>query len=134
MPQVQSLPRERRGTTVVSRGGRPGGLLRERCEDLRVDDGLPETDPVSASPSFESDPVRRQHSPQPRHVRLQAMRRRRRRAVPPDLIDQSFARYDLARREQQSSEDGPLLAAAQLDAAFVDLGLERTEDAEPEWR
>ena len=61
------------------------------------------------------------------------MCRGRRRTVPPYLVDQALVRYDLARTEQQGGESGPLLAAAQLEGAFLDLGFERTEDAEPDW-
>jgi hypothetical protein len=57
----------------------------------------------------------------------------RRRIVRPDLVDQSLFRYDLARTKQQGTQNGPLLAAAQFEGALLDLGFERTEDAEPEW-
>jgi hypothetical protein len=39
--------------------------------------------------------------------------------------------HDLAGTKQQGSENGTLLAAAQLDCAFSDIGFERAEDAEP---
>lgn len=58
------------------------------------------------------------------------MRRRRRRAVPPDLIDQALDRNDLAGTKQQRREEGLLLGAAELDRAIAGLSLERTEDAE----
>jgi hypothetical protein len=61
------------------------------------------------------------------------VRRGRRRTVPPDLVDQALVRYNVARTEQQSAQNGPLLAAAQLEGAFLDVGFERTEDAEPDW-
>jgi hypothetical protein len=56
-----------------------------------------------------------------------------RRALPPDLVDEPPVGHDLAGAEQQGSENGTLLAAAQLDGAFAELGFERAEDAEPEW-
>ena len=77
--------------------------------------------------------MRRELLAQPGHVCLQAVRCGCRRAVTPDVVDQSLVRHDLARTEEQGSEDGPLLAAAQLGCAFLDLGLECSEDAEPEW-
>jgi hypothetical protein len=46
----------------------------------------------------------------------------RRRTVSPDLVDQALVRYDLARTEQQGAQNGPLLASAQLEGAFLDLG------------
>jgi hypothetical protein len=57
----------------------------------------------------------------------------RRRIVRPDLVDQSLFHYDLACTKQQGTQNGPLLAAAQLEGALLGLGFERTEDAEPEW-
>jgi hypothetical protein len=59
--------------------------------------------------------------------------RRRRRALPPDLVDQALDRNDLAGPEQQRCKDGSLLAAAELERAIAGLGLERAEDAEPDW-
>ena len=76
--------------------------------------------------------MRRENSAKPRHVSLEAVRCRRRRTVSPDLVDQALVRYDLARTEQQGGENGSLLAAAQIESAFLDLGFERTEDAKPE--
>jgi hypothetical protein len=70
--------------------------------------------------------VRRERLAKPRHVCLQAVRCGGRRTVSPDLVDEALVRYDLARTEQQGGENGALLAAAQLESAFVDLGLERT--------
>jgi hypothetical protein len=46
-----------------------------------------------------------------------------RRTVPPDLVDQAFVRYEATRTEQQGGENSPLLTAAQLEGAFLDLGL-----------
>jgi hypothetical protein len=39
---------------------------------------------------------------------------------------------DLACTEQQGGENGSLLAAAQIEGAFLDLGFEGAEDAKPE--
>jgi hypothetical protein len=59
------------------------------------------------------------------------VRRRRRRALPPDLVDQALDRNDLAGTKQQRCEEGTLLGAAELERAIASLGLERTEDTEP---
>ena len=75
--------------------------------------------------------MRCERLPKPGDVHLQAVRRRRRRAVAPDLVDQALAGNDLISTEQQSCKNGALLAAAELDRAIADLGLERTEDAKP---
>jgi hypothetical protein len=112
MPKAQCLLREGRGSRVVAGGGRLGGLLHECLEHPRVENGAPEADPVSASPSLEGDAVRREHLAEPRDVCLQAVRCGRRRTVRPDLVDQALVRYDLAGTEQQGPQNGPLLAAA----------------------
>jgi hypothetical protein len=38
----------------------------------------------------------------------------------------------LAGTEQQGGENDPLLAAAEIEGAFLDLGVEQAEDAKPE--
>jgi hypothetical protein len=133
VPEAQCLFRDGRHSGVVAVGGGPCGLLHESLEDPRVENGPAEADPVSATPSLEVDPVRREKLAEPRDVCLQGVRCGRRRTVGPDLVDQALVRYDLPRTEQQGAENGPLPAAAQLEGAFLDLGFERTEDAEPEW-
>jgi hypothetical protein len=60
------------------------------------------------------------------------VRRGRRRPLAPDVVDQALVRHHLIRTEQQSSQYGPLLSTSQLERASVDLGFERTEDAEPD--
>lgn len=62
MPEAECVFREGRGSVVVAVGGRLRGLVYERLEDPRVENGTAQADPVSASPSLEVDPVRRQHS------------------------------------------------------------------------
>jgi hypothetical protein len=52
--------------------------------------------------------------------------------VPPDLIEQALDRHDLVPAEKQGCENSPLLAAAELERAFADLGFERAENAKPE--
>jgi hypothetical protein len=133
MPKAQCLLREGCGSRVVAGGRRLGGLLHECLEHPRVENGAAEADPVSASPSLEGDAARREHLAEPRDVCLQAVRCGRRRTVPPDLVDQALVRYDVARTEQQGAQNGPLLAAAQLEGDFLDLSFQRTEDAEPDW-
>ena len=99
MPEVKCLSRERCRTRVVSRGGRLTCLLHERLEDLRVENGRTEIDPVSASASLEDDAVRRKRLAKPGDVCLEAVCRGRRRTVPPDLVDQAPIRYDLPRTQ-----------------------------------
>ena len=52
--------------------------------------------------------------------------------IPPDLVEQAPDGHDLVPAEKQGCENGPLLAPAELDRAFADLGFEPAEDAEAE--
>jgi hypothetical protein len=52
--------------------------------------------------------------------------------IPPDLIEQAPDGHDLVPAEKQGCENRPLLAPAELEHAFPDLGFERTENAKPE--
>jgi hypothetical protein len=56
----------------------------------------------------------------------------RRGIIPPDLIEQALDGYDLVPAEKQGCEHSPLLAPAELERAFPDLGFEAAENAEPE--
>jgi hypothetical protein len=56
----------------------------------------------------------------------------RRRTLAPDVVDQALVGHYLTRTEQQSSQNGLLLATTQVEGASLDLGFERTEDAEPD--
>jgi hypothetical protein len=60
------------------------------------------------------------------------VRCRRGRILAPDVVDQALVGHYLPCTEQQSSQNGPLLATTQLEGASLDLGFERTEDAEPD--
>jgi hypothetical protein len=42
--------------------------------------------------------------------------------IPPDLIEQALGGHDLVPAEKQSCENSPLLAPAELERAFPDLG------------
>jgi hypothetical protein len=132
VPEAESLFREGRGSRLVAGGGRLGGLVNERLEDPRIENGWAEVDPVAASSSLEGDAMRRENLPKPRHVGLEAVRCRRRRTTSPHLVDQALIGYDLAGTEQQGGENGSLLAPAQIESAFLDLGFKRAEDAKPE--
>ena len=52
--------------------------------------------------------------------------------IPPDLIEQALDGHDLVPAEKQGCENSPLLAPAELERAFPDLGFERAENAKPE--
>ena len=116
-----------------ARGRRLRGIVRERRESVRVENGRAKDDAVSTPVALERYAARRERSTELRHVSLETVRRGCRRALPPNLVDEPAVGHDLAGTKQQGSENGTLLAAAQLDGAFSDLGFERAEDAEPEW-
>jgi hypothetical protein len=52
--------------------------------------------------------------------------------IPPSLVEQTLDGHDLVTAEKQCCEPSPLLAPAELDRAFPDLGFERAENAKPE--
>jgi hypothetical protein len=132
VPEAESLPRNGRGTWMVTGGQRLSSLLYERLEDLRVENSPTEVDPVAASPSLDGNPVRGESPAEPGHVGLQAVRCGGRGIVPPNLIDQALDGHHLVPAEKQDCENSPLLAPAELERAFTDLGFEPAEDAEPE--
>ena len=68
MPEAECLLRNGRGTRIVTSGQRLGGLVYERLEDLRVENGPTEVDPVAASPSLDGNPVRGESPAEPGHV------------------------------------------------------------------
>ena len=68
LPEAECLLRKGRGTRMVSGGQRLSGLLDERLEDLRVENGPTEVDPVAAAPSLDGNPVRGESPAEPGHV------------------------------------------------------------------
>ena len=65
-----------------------------------------------------------------RHIVLQDLRRRRRRLVGPELVDQPVGRKRLIRMDQEKCEQRSLLAAPDRELSPVVTDLERAEDAE----
>ncbi len=68
VPETECLLRDGGGTRIVATGQRLSGLLHERLEDLRVENGPTEDDPVAASPSLDGNPVRGESPAEPGHV------------------------------------------------------------------
>ena len=68
VPEAECLLRNGRGTRMVTGGQRLGGLVYERLEDLRVENGPTEVDPVAAAPSLDGNPVRGESPAEPGHV------------------------------------------------------------------
>jgi hypothetical protein len=111
---------------------RVGCVVDEVLEDLRVENGPTEVDPVPAPLSLDCNPVRGESPAEPGHVRLQAVRCGSRGIIPPDLIDQALVGHDLVPTEKQGCEHSPLLAPAEFERVFPGLGFERAENAKPE--
>ena len=132
MPEPECLLREGTGTRVVTGSQRLGCLVYERLEDLRVENSPTEVDPVAAPASLDRNPVRGESPAEPGHVGLQAVGCGSRWIIPPDLIEQALDGHDLVPAEKQDCEQSPLLAPAELERAFPDLGLECAENAKPE--
>ncbi len=59
---------------MVTGGQRLGCFVYEVFEDLRVENGATEVDPVAVTSSLEGNTVRGEDSAEPGHVRLQAVR------------------------------------------------------------
>ena len=68
VPEAECLLRNGRRTWMVTGGQRLGCLVHERLEDLRVENGPTEVDPVAAPPSLEGNPVRGESPAEPGHV------------------------------------------------------------------
>jgi hypothetical protein len=68
VPEAEGLLRDGRGTRMVTGGQRLGSLVYERLEDLRVENGPTEVDPVTAPPSLDGNPVRGESPAEPGHV------------------------------------------------------------------
>jgi len=134
VPQAQRLARSARGLFGIAGGKRIRRLIYERLEDPRVERRRAEIQPIAAAATLERDPVWCEHASEPRDVCLEAVANGRRWLLAPDIVDQAVVRHHLAGTKEKSSENGPLLATAELDLGFPCLGLERAEDAQHEWR
>jgi len=68
VPEAERLLCDGRGTRIVTAGQRLCSLLHERLEDLRVENGTTEVDPVAAPASLEGNPIRGESPAEPGHV------------------------------------------------------------------
>ena len=141
-PRARAAARRRaaaRGTARAPRASSadasprlPGraGTRDERLEALEVELARLERDRVARG--VRDDPiVRPERAPQPRDVDLQRLRRRRRRVLAPQHVDQPRGRDRLlAMRQQQRRQQRALLGGRQLDRAGWAADPERPEDRE----
>ena len=68
VPEAECLLRNGRGTRMVTGDQRLCCLAYKRLEDLRVENGPTEVDPVTAPPSLDGNPVRGESPAEPGHV------------------------------------------------------------------
>jgi hypothetical protein len=110
-PERERLGREGSGALGVSGLCRPQRLAEERLEEARVEHGIAESEAIPAVSSLDCDAAWDKCPPKPRHVCLEAVRRRPRRVVPPDVVDEAPEGNDLVRAKKERCEHSPLLAA-----------------------
>ena len=112
VPEAECLLGEGRGTRLVTGGQRLGCLVYERLEDLRVENGPTEVDPVAAPAPLDGNPVRGESAAETGHVRLRLCAAEAGGLIPPDLVEQALDGHDRAPAEEQGCEHSPLLAPA----------------------
>jgi hypothetical protein len=132
VPQAQRLARSACGLAAIAGSKRIRRLFYERREDPRVERRRAEIEPIAAPATLEYDPVRCEDASEVRDVCLEAVPNRRRRLLAPDIVDQAVVRHHLAGAKQESSENGLLLATAELDRGLPRPGLERAKNAQRE--
>jgi hypothetical protein len=125
-PQRQRAPHNRgRERGVPPTEGRPAPP-NQALEPGRVDRALRQLQRVPGTRS--ADPGRRGHQlAQQRYVDLQQFRRRRRRRLAPDGVDQPAARTFLARTHHQRGKQPPLLGRRHRHQAVITGELKRPE-------
>ena len=93
-PEIQCLPQQpRRPLRIALRERRPA-LASQALEAARVDLLAGDCEAVAAA--LRHHRALGEHLAQPRHVHLQRVEGRRRRSLPPKLVDQAIAGNDLA--------------------------------------
>ena len=126
-PEADRIVERRCCRRCVPRG-KPAPPLRDQAlEAQRVELVRLDRDPVAAL--LPADPRRpvRNRLPQLRYIDLQRLPRALRRPLTPDGIDETVDRHVPVRREQQPSQERPLLRAAERAPA---LHLEWPQDSE----
>ncbi len=127
-PQRQRRAQQLSRAPSVTVGERPAPVRDHDLELLDIDLTRHRREQVTAA-------TRQQHLvaerlAQMRHVSLQRLRRRRRRALPPKLIDQAIARDRLPTAQQQNRQQRPLLRAAKHNRPLLLDHLKRPQDTE----
>ena len=131
-PQGERPGRVLRSPHEVGLVRRGAGRIQLVAERPCVEGRAAELQQVAAATTHDPRPVPVERLPDPRDVRLEAMRGRRRRLIAPDLVDQPLDRDDLARVQQQDGENRALLRAPEPKRTPVRPRLERAEQPEPD--
>lgn len=129
-PERERFGSEGVGPLRVSRRGRLRCVAEERLEEASIEDGVAEMDAVPASTSLERDTAWNEDLPKPRHIRLDAVHGRGGRRFAPHLVDEPLDGNHLLGTKEERSEQGQLLATAELKRGVPDLGFHGTEEAE----
>ena len=125
--------RERLAQQQRSRSGSPAACALLPFFELlpeAVDVELARLDTERITSRLRLQTVVAQDAAQLRDIVLEDLRRRRRRPLVPELVDQPVGRKGLVRMDQQKREQRPLLAAPERELSSLVADLERTEDAE----
>jgi hypothetical protein len=140
-PQPQRLAQNPRGLPGVPSRQRVAPVVNQRAEAIKIELARRDAKEV-AMPTSHQCPVDRgvaigsgsdgavgtERLAQPRDLRLQGLRRSRRRSLAPQIVDQTVDGDDLASAQQQHSQQRPLLVAPQLERAITIANLERAEN------
>ena len=105
----------------------PAALRGERLEAHGVDLGRVDREAVAARLRHEQLAIA-ERAPEPRDVRLQRPGGRRRRASPPERVQEHVRRHHLPAREREHRQERALLAAPERQRLAVAGGLHRPQD------
>ncbi|GBC87637.1 hypothetical protein HRbin12_01653 [bacterium HR12] len=129
-PEVERRTERGGPTGRIARGDRAGPLEDPLLEPPSVDAVGLDAEQVPGGPCLDhrSSVVGPQRPAELRDVQLDRVSRGPGRMLPPDQLDQSVRRDDLADVQEQDREDRPLLRRPQPDVPVVGDDLERPED------
>ena len=128
-PHRERFAQQRRRTLRVTGGLRRAPVREPLPEPVDVELTLPDTECITSCQRLQT--VVAQYAAQLGDVVLEDLRRRRRRLLAPELVDQPVRRERFVRVDQQEREQRTLLAAADArPSPPVVADLERTEDVE----
>jgi hypothetical protein len=108
-------------------------LVCQGHELQRIEAPGAEVQAISAAAALDRDAMGRELVTKPRDVRLQTVRRRRRRVLGPNLVEEATLRHDATGTQEERAENGTLLPSTERQSAAIDLGVETAQDAKAKW-